>query len=130
MDYKMQQTNIKSKRKIKIVMAVFLLLILTGLVFFLLSGGNYHTIKELFKKDITKEEVRTLLSSLGFRGYVTIAILSMLQVVFTFLPAEPVQVMSGLSFGLINGVGLCLIGVFLGNSFIYILYKIFFNSYI
>lgn len=116
---------ISKKTKIKIISTVAFLAILTGLMFLLLSGGNLQIIKNLFKKDITKEEVRYLLSSLGFRGYVTIGVLSMLQVVFTFLPAEPVQVMAGVSFGLFKGVGICLLGVFLGNTIIFLVYKLF-----
>ena len=112
------------KAKIKIVSAAVFLAILVGLSFLLLSGDNLEIVKDLFKKDITKEEVRDLLSSLGFRGYVTIGILSMLQVVFTFLPAEPVQVMAGVSFGLLNGAGICLIGVIVGNTVIYVVYKL------
>ena len=64
---------------------------------------------------------------LGIRGYATISILAMLQVVFTFLPAEPVQVISGIAFGFPVGLLCCSVGVLLGNSVIYALYKTFGN---
>lgn len=113
------------KLKLKIYAALVFVVLLIGLMFFLLSGGNIKIIQEVFKKDVTKEEVRESLEQFGWKGYITLGILSMLQVVFTFLPAEPVQVISGLSFGLWKGGLVCLSGVFLGNTIIYILYKIY-----
>ncbi len=79
----------------------------------------------MFRNDVTKEEIQASLSKLGFKGYFTIGILSMLQVVLTFMPAEPVQMMSGVAFGLWKGAAVCLAGVIIGNTIIYILYKIY-----
>lgn len=99
--------------------------IFVALMIFLFSGDNYKIVAEIFKEDVTKEEVRESLSSLGWKGYITIGILAMLQVVLTFLPAEPVQVMAGVSFGFLNGCLICLAGVIVGNTLIYIAYKIY-----
>ena len=111
------------KRKIFTLLAFTVLFI--GLMIFLFSGDNFVILQDLFKKDVTKEEVRESLEQLGFKGYFTIGILSMLQVLLTILPAEPVQVMAGVAFGLWKGVLVCFAGVFLGNTLIYILYKIY-----
>lgn len=117
---------IKQKsKKTKIVMALVFLAIFAGLMLFLFSGNNLHIVKEVFRDGATQDEIREALASFGWRGYITIGILSMLQVVFAFLPAEPVQVISGLSFGMWIGGLICLIGVILGNTILYIGYKIF-----
>ena len=113
------------KLKMKIYAAIFFVVVLVGLAFFLFAGGNIKILQEVFKEDVTKEEVRESLEQFGWRGYITLGILSMIQVVFAFLPAEPVQVISGLSFGLWKGGLVCLSGVFLGNTIIYVLYKIY-----
>ncbi len=113
------------KTKLKIYAALLFVVLLIGLMFFLFSGGNIKILQEVFKEDVTKEEVRASLEQFGWKGYVTLGMLSMLQVVFAFLPAEPVQVISGLSFGLWKGGLVCLAGVFVGNTIIYILYKIY-----
>lgn len=116
----------KSKqKKLKIYTAIAFILVLIGLTVFLLADGNIKILQEVFKEDVTKEEVRTSLAQFSWRGYITLGILSMFQVVFTFLPAEPVQVISGISFGLCKGGLICLSGVFVGNTIIYILYKIY-----
>ena len=115
----------KRKKHIKIYMALALVLLMVGLVAFLLSGGNVEIVKEVFRDGATREDVRESLEKFGWKGYITLGILSMLQVVLTFLPAEPVQVISGLSFGLWKGSLVCLAGVFVGNTVIFILYKIY-----
>ncbi len=114
-----------SKKKLKIWLAIAFIAIFVGLMFFLFSGDNALILKSLFREDISREELRSTLSSLGVKGYVTIALLSMLQVVFTFVPSEPVQVLSGMSFGFWRGGAICIAGVVLGNIVIYVLYKIY-----
>ncbi len=115
----------KKSKKVKIISAIAFVFIFLGLMVFLFSGDNFLLLQEIFKEDVTKEEVQDTLSKLGFKGYFTIGILSMLQVVLTVLPAEPVQVMSGISFGLLKGSLICLAGVFVGNTVIFILYKVY-----
>ena len=114
-----------SSKKIKIWAGIIFCVIFIGLIFFLFSGDNAVVLKEIFKKDVTKEEVHQSLSSLGWKGYLTIGILSMFQVILAFLPAEPVQVMGGVSFGFLKGSLVCFAGVVVGNTIIYILYKIY-----
>lgn len=82
-------------------------------------------LQQLFRNDITQEEIQDLLGNLGYKGYLAMGMLSFLQVVLTFIPAEPVQVITGISFGVLKGSLICLIGVFIGNTVIYILYKIY-----
>ena len=115
----------KRIKKRKIFTLIGCVLLFAGLMVFLFSGDNFVILQELFKKDVTKEEVRQSLENLGFKGYFTVGILSMLQVVLTVLPAEPTQVMAGVAFGLWKGGLICLAGVFLGNTIIYVLYKIY-----
>lgn len=109
--------------KSKLFISVLLSLLGVGLVIFLLSGGNLDILRSVFFENHTNEELRNKLSELGMRGHVTVVILSMLQVVLTFLPAEPVQVLSGVAFGFPIGLLLCSIGVLLGNTLVYLVYR-------
>lgn len=125
---KLSETTIKKpsrKIKRKIFTGLGLLFLLALTLFFLFSGDNVQILKELFKEDVTKEEVQEHLSELGWRGWVGFGGLSMLQVVLTFIPAEPVQVMAGISFGIWEGGLICLCGVFVGNTVLFVLYKIY-----
>lgn len=111
------------KRKVNLLISVALIVLFVLLALFLLSGNNLALLKNLFGQGLTGEELRDKLMDLGGRGYITIAVLSMLQILCTFLPAEPIQVLAGLSFGFPIGLACCAVGVFLGNSLIYLLYQ-------
>ncbi len=115
----------KSKLKFKICSAFFFAVVLVLLTVFLFSGENKHLLKTLFDTNQTKAELQEKLSSLGLRGHIVVTILAMMQVLLSFLPAEPVQVVAGVSFGFPIGLLCCTLGVVLGNSLIYLLYCIF-----
>lgn len=111
--------------KVKLIATLSLIPILIGLGFFLFTGENIEILKTVFSKDLTNEEIQDHLAGFGIRGQITLSILSMLQVIIAVLPAEPVQVVAGLTFGFWIGVLICIIGVFVGNTVIYVLYKIY-----
>ncbi len=111
--------------KYKIITAISLAIFLSLLLCFFLSGDNAMLLRSIFIEKQTGDELRESLLALGFRGYITIATLSMLQVLVAFLPAEPVQVIAGLSFGFPLGLLCCAMGVFVGNLMIYILYRVY-----
>lgn len=113
------------KRKILAYVSISVIVVL--LLWMCFSGGNFEIIKSVFNDNLSDDDIHERLLGLGIRGYATISILAMLQVVFTFLPAEPVQVISGIAFGFPVGLLCCSVGVLLGNSVIYALYKTFGN---
>ena len=116
--------KLRSKRKIIFSVILFMALLA---VFFLLTGDNARLIKELFSGELSNEELRDRLMDLGLGGYATIAALSMIQVVCTVIPAEPIQVLGGLAFGFPVGLLCCAAGVLVGNTVIFVLYKTFGN---
>ena len=116
--------KLRSKRKIIFSVILFMALLA---VFFLLTGDNARLIKELFSGELSNEDLRDRLMDLGLGGYATIAALSMIQVVCTVIPAEPIQVLGGLAFGFPVGLLCCAAGVLVGNTVIFVLYKTFGN---
>lgn len=116
---------VKRYAKLKNLIAFGAAVIFTLLILLGLSGGNLELIKSLFAKDLSNEETKEILAGLGWRGYIVIAVLSMLQVVCAFFPAEPVQVLAGVAFPFLIGLACCMIGVLFGNTLIYMLQKTF-----
>lgn len=118
----------RTKRKIsktKIIVAIVGVLLLAAIFAFLLWGDNIQLFKEFFREGVTQEEIPKIAQKFGWRGIVSVGLLSMLQVVLMFLPAEPVQVVAGVGYGLWSGLLICIAGVFVGNTIIYICYKVF-----
>ena len=115
----------KKVKKVKIITAVVLVCVFVGLIIFLFSGKNFDVLKEIFRAGATKDEVQEAIGRLGWRAYLVVFIISTFQVILTFVPAEPLHVVAGLSFGLWKGMLVCLSGIMLGNTIIYILYKVY-----
>ncbi len=115
----------KQKTKQKLLTVIGVVTILALLALLALSGGNLDLLKHIFSKDLSNEELGELLEELGWRGHLAITILAALQVTCTVLPAEPVQVLAGFTFGFPVGLACCMIGVLLGNTVIYLLQKSF-----
>lgn len=115
----------QQQTKQKILIALGMLVILALLLLFVFSGSNFDLLKSIFLDDLSNEELRETLSGFGWRGYITVVMLSMLQVVCAFLPAEPVQVLGGLTFGFPIGLLCCCVGIAMGNTVIFLLYKTF-----
>lgn len=107
----------------KLLMALAIVILICGLAVILFSGDNYAVVQALFNGDT--DGFMDGIQSLGARGVIVFGLLSMLQVILTFLPAEPVQVLAGISYGFWNGFLICLAGVFVGNTIIFLLYKVF-----
>lgn len=107
----------------KILIGAAFLLGFALLMVFLFSGENFDVIRALFQGDT--DRVIEELKDLGWKGVFVIVFLSMMQVVLTFLPSEPTQVLSGISYGLGWGLVWCMIGVTIGNTIIFVLYRIY-----
>lgn len=115
--------NRSKKLKLLSLLAMLPIVFLLGL--FLFTEENVEILRKIFTHEMTNDQIQEHLAGLGIRGQITVSILAMLQVVIAVLPAEPVQVLAGLTYGLWIGVLACMIGVILGNTLIFILYKLF-----
>jgi uncharacterized membrane protein YdjX (TVP38/TMEM64 family)/1-acyl-sn-glycerol-3-phosphate acyltransferase len=118
---------VKKETKQKLYIAVGLVAFFALLLLFAFSGDNFALLKSVFSGDLTNEELRDLLNDFGWRGYIITVVLAMLQVICVFLPAEPVQVLAGLTFGFPIGLLCCCIGILIGNTAVFLLHKTFGN---
>ena len=116
---------VRQQTRHKIYIAVGFMAVFALLLWVALSGGNWELLKSLLVKDLSNEELAEQLKGFGWRGYTVITALATLQVLCTFLPAEPVQVLAGFTFGFPVGLLCCMLGVVLGNTLIYMLQNIF-----
>lgn len=120
-----KDVQVKSMKKIKILLFIMVTIVFVALLCFLFAGENFIVLKEIFRSGATKDEIQQSIGKLGLRAYIVVFVLSMIQVVLTFIPAEPLHVVSGISFGLGRGLAVCLLGILVGNTIIYLLYKVF-----
>ena len=119
------ESKVKSKIKNRVITVIALIPVIFLLGKFLFTKENILIFKTVFTKDLSNDQIQEVLAGIGWRGYITIAILSMLQVLVAVMPAEPVQVVAGLAFGFPIGVAACTAGVIVANAIIFFAYKLF-----
>jgi len=109
------QQQIKKKWIVTVGAAAVLSLLLA------LFGNN----PTFFDEGFSNEMLRDHLQSFGWYGYVVTSALSALQIICTFLPSEPIQVLAGFTFGFPIGLACCMAGVLVGSTLIYLLQQSF-----
>ena len=115
----------RQQTKQKLYIALGVCVFLTLLLWLAFSGDNFALLKSLFTQELSDDELRARLTEFGWRGHVFIVALATMQVVCAFLPAEPVQVLGGFTFGFAGGLLLCMLGVVIGNTVVYLLQKLY-----
>ena len=118
---------LEKKTKYNIFVAAGWIIFLAAIALFLFTGNTLDILKEIFTGDLSQEELSAKLQELGWQGNVAITVISALQVVCSFFPAEPIQVISGFTFGFWMGTLWCWLGEFIGDSIIFMLRKTFGN---
>lgn len=99
---------------------LFILLIILSITIYELRS----VFNNLFKGPIKLEQaINEYMSDIGIIRAIVLMILQIATVLLAVLPAEPVQIVAGLSYGIIYGTIICLIGVFLANIIVYLMFK-------
>lgn len=112
-----------STKIIERVTILVLALVVIGLLIYFMSSVFFPFIKMQFNKDF--DGAKELLADKGFLGFATVSLIEALQMVVIFIPAEFIQLSSGMSYPWWVAIILCDIGVILGSSIIYLLVNIF-----
>jgi uncharacterized membrane protein YdjX (TVP38/TMEM64 family) len=115
--------------KIKAEKAVTLISVL--LIVFLFAFFLKDILVPFIKMEMAHdmEGAKTLLRSKGILGFFAVTLIEALQMVVIFIPAEFIQISSGLSYPFPVALLLCDLGVCVGASIIYVLVRTFkFNN--
>lgn len=71
----------------------------------------------------SSEELHTFLDSFGWKGYFILFGLQCLQIIVAFIPGEIIELGAGYAYGAIGGMLICLLGVAVSSSAIFLLTK-------
>ena len=111
----------KRINKNKVFIFIITLITLTFLFFFF-KEIIIELIKAYLKNDTSSAQ--KLLENKGIFGCISVILVEALQMVVVFISAEFIQISAGLSYKWYIASGLCLAGVFLGASLIFLLVRI------
>lgn len=107
----------KRKNIIEKIVILFLMAIIITILVFFLKDVVIPLIKLQIKDD--KDAAIALLQEKGILGFITVSVIEALQMVVIFIPAEFIQLTSGMSYPWFIALILCDLGVALGASLIY-----------
>lgn len=78
-------------------------------------------------KDPKKQEIfKTYIINLRWKGWLTILVIQILQIFIAFIPGEIVELLSGMIYGSLGGLLICLLGILIGSILIYYTINIFY----
>ena len=109
--------NLKTQ---KIIVVTAMVLLLT-----VFSAVSISVGVPLVRSASDPENFRMWIDSLGFLGAGAYVMLVILQVIVAFIPGEPVEVLGGYAFGILEGTLLYLIGAFIGSIIVFLFVRKF-----
>ena len=112
----------KKKTIERLIILGVAVVVITLLVIFL-KDIFFPFIKLEVNKDF--DGAKELLRSKGWLGYTTVTLVEALQMIVIFIPAEFIQLSSGMSYPWWLAIILCDLGVIIGSSIIYLLVNLF-----
>ena len=115
-------------KKRKITLLIIIATIFLALVIF----ASYKLIPLIssLRNPQTQENFKNFIENLGWKGYLIMLFVQVLQIFIAFIPGEIIEILSGILFGAFGGLLLCLIGIVIGTIAIYYTVKLFANKYI
>ena len=113
----------KKKRLTDRIIIFFFALAALGLLVFFLRDVFFPFIRLEIDGDF--ESAKALLLSKGVIGFITVSIIEALQMVVIFIPAEFIQLTSGMAYPWWLAIIFCDLGVVIGSSIIYFLVNVF-----
>ncbi len=111
------------KKNIERIIILLSVVGVLALFTYFLSGILIPFLKLNFQRDT--EGAKELLRRQGWMGYLTVVFVEALQMVVIFIPAEFIQISSGLSYPFPLALLLCDLGVCLGATIIFVLVRAF-----
>lgn len=99
-------------------------LILFGILTVVITVISYPYIKSLSVPE-NQIKFKNYIDSLGFWGVIVVFLIQVCQIIFAFIPGEPIEVLAGVMYGTFGGLAICLVGILLGSLLIFLMVRKF-----
>ena len=108
----------KKEKVINIIkISIICLLIITAITLIIIYLPNIYKLIDKDNQDNLINKIR----SKGINGWFIFLLIQILQVVISFIPGEPVEVIGGVIYGAFGGLLTCMLGCLLGSMIVYFL---------
>ena len=110
--------------------ALFILLIIVFISLIVFICYRLFPLLISLKSQKYQEKFKNYIIDLGVKGWIIMLIIQILQIFIAFIPGEIIEILSGILYGPLGGLSLCLIGLIIGSTLIYFTIKLFANNQI
>ena len=108
----------KKEKVINIIkISIICLLIITAITLIIIYLPNIYKLIDKDNQDNLINKIR----SKGIKGWFIFLLIQILQVVISFIPGEPVEVIGGVIYGAFGGLLTCMLGCLIGSMIVYFL---------
>ena len=109
--------NKKEKVTNIIKISIICLLIITAITLIIIYLPNIYKLIDKDNQDNLINKIRNK----GIKGWFIFLLIQILQVVISFIPGEPIEVIGGVIYGAFGGLLTCMLGCLLGSMIVYFL---------
>ena len=110
------------KQKIKLKIVKIIILILAVLIIIGVISNLFPIIKDLNTKE-GQIAFKEIISNSKIEGFLILFVLQIVQIIFAFIPGEPIEILAGVCFGSLWGTIFIMISIFISTLVIYLLVK-------
>lgn len=108
----------KKEKVINIIkISIICLLIIAAITLIIIYLPNIYKLIDKDNQDNLINKIR----SKGIKGWFVFLLIQILQVVISFIPGEPVEVIGGVIYGTFGGLLTCMLGCLIGSMIVYFL---------
>ena len=108
----------KKEKVINIVkISIICLFIVTAITLIIIYLPNIYKLIDKDNQDNLINKIR----SKGIKGWFIFLLIQILQVVISFIPGEPIEVIGGVIYGAFGGLLTCMLGCLIGSMIVYFL---------
>ena len=108
----------KKEKVINIIkISIICLLIIAAITLIIIYLPNIYKLIDKNNQDNLINKIR----SKGIKGWFIFLLIQILQVVISFIPGEPVEVIGGVIYGAFGGLLTCMLGCLIGSMIVYFL---------
>ena len=108
----------KKEKVINIVkISIICLLIITAITLIIIYLPNIYKLIDKDNQDNLINKIRNK----GINGWFIFLLIQILQVVISFIPGEPIEVIGGVIYGAFGGLLTCMLGCLIGSMIVYFL---------
>lgn len=101
-------------------MKIFKRLVFIALILFIIYASlELSPLIIRLSSEKTREQAKVEIANMGVKGVFLVIVMQVIQIIVAVIPGQPMEIISGMLYGTIGGMIVCLIGIFIGTTVVF-----------